>query len=415
MSEPVKSKAFGWPGIDPTWTFGSKSGVGTAYSAASRLWYTISKGIVTEVYYPTVDRPQIRDLQFLFCDGTSVQAEPDLHTTIEQIESSLGYLISGHSDKAKFSYQKEVIADPLLPCLLQHVTLQADEETLRRLKVYVLCAPHLDVGGHGNSALVWQCMNRKVLVAHRNGIWLAVAADQPFSKTSAGYVGASDGWTDLHQHQSLQWDFETAPDGNVALTGEVDLSQAREFTLALAFGNSPHRVLTTLLQSLAIQFPKQRERFLEQWKRIGENLEPLDKQSQDGGKLYQTSVRLLLAHEDKVNPGSIIASLAIPWGEVKGDDDGQGGYHLVWTRDMVQSATGLLAAGKIETPIRALIYLAASQKEDGSFAQNFWVDGKPFWSGLQLDEVAFPILLAYRLWKAGFRLQIHLEEMMMRG
>ena len=49
----------------------------------------------------------------------------------------------------------------------------------------------------------------------------------------------------------------------------------------------------------------------------------------------------------------MIASLSIPWGEAKGDED-LGGYHLVWTRDMVSSASGLLASGNTETPLRAL-------------------------------------------------------------
>ena len=49
------------------------------------------------------------------------------------------------------------------------------------------------------------------------------------------------------------------------------------------------------------------------------------------------------------------------------------------------------------TPLRALIYLAVSQQEDGGFSQNFWVNGNPYWRGIQLDEVAFPILLALRL------------------
>ena len=104
----------------------------------------------------------------------------------------------------------------------------------------------------------------------------------------------------------------------------------------------------------------------------------------------------MLAHEDKSYPGALIASLAIPWGEAKGDQD-QGGYHLVWTRDMVNSATALLAAGDTATPLRALIFLAVSQHEDGGFAQNFWVTGDAYWTGIQLDEVAFPIMLAWRL------------------
>lgn len=61
--------AFGAPGVEPHWTHGNKEGIGTSYSSASRIWFTIWQGILTEVYYPTVDRPQMRDLQFLFVDG----------------------------------------------------------------------------------------------------------------------------------------------------------------------------------------------------------------------------------------------------------------------------------------------------------------------------------------------------------
>jgi glucoamylase len=123
---------------------------------------------------------------------------------------------------------------------------------------------------------------------------------------------------------------------------------------------------------------------------------PLEKASGDGGNLYRASFNLLRAHEDKSYPGALIASLSIPWGETVGDED-QGGYHLVWTRDMVNSANAMLAAGDRITPLRALIYLNVSQQENGGFAQNFWIDGEPYWRGVQLDEVAFPILLAWRL------------------
>ncbi len=111
------------------------------------------------------------------------------------------------------------------------------------------------------------------------------------------------------------------------------------------------------------------------------------------------SHNIILAHEDKQFSGAFIASASIPWGNAKGDDD-LGGYHLVWTRDMIQSATALLACGRIDTARRALVYLACTQRPDGSFAQNFWIDGTPYWSGIQLDEVAFPVILAWRLWKA---------------
>ena len=118
----------------------------------------------------------------------------------------------------------------------------------------------------------------------------------------------------------------------------------------------------------------------------------------DAGRLLQISQNVILSHEDKYYSGAFIASASIPWGQHKGDDD-VGGYHLVWTRDMVQSATALLACGRVDTARRALVYLACTQEPDGSFAQNFWVDGTPYWTGIQLDEVAFPIMLAWRLWK----------------
>jgi glucoamylase len=116
----------------------------------------------------------------------------------------------------------------------------------------------------------------------------------------------------------------------------------------------------------------------------------------DDGHLYRLSRCVLLAHEDKVFQGALVASMSIPWGETKGEND-RGGYHLVWTRDLVQSASALLATGQTGTPLRALIWLAAIQHPDGGFPQNSWINGAAYWSGVQLDEIAAPLLLAWRL------------------
>jgi glucoamylase len=72
-------EAFGRPGIEPRWTHGSKDGVGTAYAASSRIWFTIWNGVLTEIYYPTVDRPQVRDLQYLITDGERFFHEEKRH------------------------------------------------------------------------------------------------------------------------------------------------------------------------------------------------------------------------------------------------------------------------------------------------------------------------------------------------
>src|SRR2546425_5079871 len=392
-------RAFGAPGIAPRWTQSAEDAIGTAYSAGSTVWFTVSAGILNEVYYPTIDRPQIRDLQYLVTDGESFFHDERRHleTRLEPLANdALGVRISNADRDGRYRIVKEVITDPHQPCILIRTRLEGDEQLLARLRLFALLAPHLDVGGWENSGYVAEAAGREILTAQKHGTWLAMGATVPFVRRSCGYVGATDGWTDLAQDLRMDWEFDVAENGNIALIGEIDTRDAREFTLGLAFGKSLHHAATTLSQSLGFPFSQHRERFLDQWGRACRHLAPLAAASGDGGRLYHSSHSLLLAHEDKTYPGAMIASLSIPWGGGKGDED-LGGYHLVWTPDMVGSATGLLASGNMETPLRALIYLATTQRPDGGFHQNFWLNGDPYWQGVQLDEVAFPILLAWRL------------------
>ena len=210
--------------------------------------------------------------------------------------------------------------------------------------MFVLLSPHLNVGGWGNNGNVARMVGHEFLTAHKDNTWLALGANVPFVRRSCGYVGKTDGWQDLSQNFKLDWEFASAPDGNVALTAEIDLPEDRHFTLGLAFGNGLHRAVTMPFQSLGVPFAQHSARFIEQWSRACAHMYPLERWTGDGGQLCRRTRELLLAHEDKRFPGALIASLSIPWGEVKGDED-LGGYHLVWTRDMVNSATGLLAAG----------------------------------------------------------------------
>jgi glucoamylase len=201
----------------------------------------------------------------------------------------------------------------------------------------------------------------------------------------------------------MDWEYGSATNGNIAVLGEVNLDSQRalgkfEFTVGIGIGAGHHTAAQKTMGALATPFEENRSRYITQWKRAA-NPAFLAAKACDGGKLMGTSHNVLLAHEDKTYSGAFVASLSIPWGQVKGDDD-LGGYHLVWTRDMVQTASALLACGRAETARRALVYLACTQQPSGAFAQNFWIDGTPYWSGQQLDEVAFPLILAWRLWKA---------------
>jgi glucoamylase len=396
-------KAFGAPGIAPRWTRSAKDIVGTAYSTPSRVWYTISNGVLNEIYFPTIDLPQVRDVQFLISDGETFFHEErrDLVSETAYLDDhGLGAKLICSDREGRYRLVKQVIADPHQPCLLIDVQLEGDPALLDKLHLYVLLAPHLAVGGWGNNGNAALIVGHEFLTAHKDGYWLALGATVPFAARSCGYVGSTDGWQDLRANLRLAHQFAAADNGNIALTGELDLRQSRSFTVGIAFGRTLHRATTSLYQTLGTPFADHRARFVDQWKRACSHFLPLQARSRDGGQLYGRSCELLLAHEDKSYPGAMIASLSIPWGEVKGDED-LGGYHLVWTRDMVNSATGLIAAGEHATAVRALIYLACSQQADGGFPQNFWIDGHPYWSGIQLDEVAFPIMLGWRVDNCG--------------
>ncbi len=400
--------AFGGPGLPPRWTSSEKEAVGTAYSAASRVWFTISHGILNEIYYPTIDRPQVRDLGFLISDGETFfhEEKRDLEHTLEYIDAdALGVRITGRDPQDRYTLTKEIITDPHQSTVLVRVRVAGDEDLLRRLKVFALLAPHLEVGGAGNSGRIVDVAGWRVLLAWKNAVSVAMTASCGFSKASCGYVGTSDGWNDLNSNFKMDWQFDQALDGNIALTGEVDIARNPEFTIAVGFGEGHHAALAGVMQSLATKFSAHRERFITQWHRAKCPLKLAA--STDNGHLLRISHNVLLAHEDKTFQGAFIASASIPWGQSKGDDD-LGGYHLVWTRDMVQSATALLALGLRETPLRALVYLACAQQPDGGFSQNFWVNGTPYWSGIQLDEVAFPLILAWRLWKEKALGELHM-------
>jgi glucoamylase len=392
--------AFGWPGVEPRWTSSRKDCVGMAYSASSRIWYTVSHGILNEIYYPTIDRPQTRDMEFLLTDGETFAHEEkrDLERIFEYIDSCSSAVRLINSDpQGRYKIIKEIIADPHHPVVLMRVRLEGDERLLSRMKAYALLAPHLDVGGADNSGLVLDLSGKLALLANKNGLSLVMAASCGFSRASCGFVGRSDGWQDLMDNFQMDWQFGSALHGNVALTGEIDISVHREFVVAISLGEGHHSALTAALGAVTSPFDQNLKRFNEQWHRAATPA-GLKSAAMDAGRLLQVSQNVILSHEDKYYSGAFIASASIPWGQHKGDDD-VGGYHLVWTRDMVQSATALLACNRVDTARRALVYLACTQKPDGSFAQNFWIDGTPYWTGIQLDEVAFPIILAWRLWK----------------
>jgi glucoamylase len=392
----------GAPGIDPRWTSSAKDGIATAYASSSNLWFTLSHGIVNEVYYPHVDTPNTRDFQLLITDGETFchEEKRDLDHLTEYLEQGvLLYRLTNTDRGGRYRIIKEVIGEPHSPVLLVHTKLEIlDRALIGKLRLYALLAPHLDGTGRNNSAICRETGGRKLIHAFSKNAHLVFGCEPDFKRRSVGYVGSSDGWQDLMDNFQMDWEYNEAQNGNIALLGEVDLSGGNDFVVAVGFGRSAQSASSQLIQALATPFSDHRKKFIAQWLRTRET-DDFSSKVKEGGNMVRLSECILLAHEDKEYPGAFVASLSIPWGEVEDDSD-RGGYHLVWARDMVQTATALLACGRKESPLRSLVWLGCIQQDDGQMPQNSSIAGAPFWKGIQLDEVAVPILLAWRMRRA---------------
>jgi glucoamylase len=385
----------GWPGIPARWTSSAKAGVGTALSPLSRVWFTISHGILNEVYYPRVDRACTRDMGLIVTDGAGFFSEEKRSATHEVsglADGVPGYRVVGRCQEGRYRLEKEIVTDPLRDVVLQRTRFTPLAGQTGDYHLYVLLASHLANYGSGNTAWTGDYKGMPMLFAEREGNALALACSTPWIRTSVGFAGFSDGWQDLRRHGRMQWTFERAENGNVALTGEVDLAAAAgDFVVALAFGANAAEAGHRALAALQERFEDTRQAYLREWQewQSGFVAVPADPVGRD---LYRVSASVLRTHEAPNFPGALIASLSVPWGFSKGDDD-LGGYHLVWPRDMVESAGALLAAGALADARRAVHYLATTQEADGHWSQNMWLDGTPYWPGIQMDETAFPILL----------------------
>ncbi|HUK49355.1 MAG TPA: glycoside hydrolase family 15 protein, partial [Terriglobales bacterium] len=393
MSES-NTLAPGWPGIPPRWTSSAKAGVGTALNRTSRVWFTISHGILNEIYFPRVDMACTRDMGLLVTDGHSYFSEEKRHCKFEVSPVEPGvpaYRLVNTELGGKYRIEKEVFADPHRNVILQKTRFVPLSANLN-LRLYCLLAPHLGNFGDHNTGWVGDYKGVPMLFAEfPGGLALALACSVPWKKRSVGFAGYSDGWQDLAHNFQLIDEYERAENGNIALTGEIDLAASGgEFILAIGFGGIWAEAGAQARASLLDDYDHVFQDYVSQWKSWHKTLLPLDRTGDHD--LYRASTTILRVHESKDFLGGVIASLSIPWGFSKGDED-LGGYHLVWPRDLVETAGGFLAAGAVGDAIRVLHYLEATQEADGRWPQNMWLDGRPYWSGSQMDEAAFPILL----------------------
>jgi glucoamylase len=381
----------GFPGIPPRWTTSAKEGLGTALSGRSAVWFTHSHGILNEIYYPSVDQACTRDFGLIVTDGVAggffAEEKRDTRSTMRRYADGVpSFHIT--NDGERFTIEKQILTDPMHDCVLQRIALAAPGGGLR---LFMLLAPHLVNGGAHNTGWVGEYKGRQMVFAGGAGSFLAVACSAGFLAASVGFVGTSDGYQVLQRHGTLAESYSRAADGNIALSAE--LATAEPVLLATGFGRTPTAAAFHAAAGLARGFERCEAEYAAAWRSWQDGLQPLDPASRNSPhNLYRVSTTVLRCHESPLFPGGSIASLSIPWGASKGDDD-LGGYHLVWPRDLVETAGALLACGALEEARRTLDYLRVIQEADGHWKQNTWLDGSAYWGATQMDETAFPVLL----------------------
>jgi glucoamylase len=393
----------GAPGITPRWTSSAKSGVGTALSRKSPVWFTLSHGVLNEVYYPRVDSACTRDFELLIAgpDGYLSEEKRDCDSLTTHLEEGVpAFHVTNTARDGRYRIEKRIITDPARPSLIQRISFIPLVGTLADYRVYALLAPHLVNAGMGNSA--WVSAQRDVTLLYASGRsrYLALGSSLPWRSRSVGYVGKSDGFQQLSTIGRLDPQYQRADDGNVAITAEIGFGEQNVVDLVLGFGQSETEAGSNVLESLRSGWDGALADYTRNWREWQTSLHPLDHPESEGINAYRVSTAVLASHRAVDRPGAVVASLSIPWGTSKGDDD-MGGYHLVWPRDLVETAGGFLAAGDHREALNILEYLREVQLASGHWAQNMWLDGRPYWRGVQMDECAFPILLADLLRRSG--------------
>ena len=429
----VDHGAPGGPGALSHFDLARKDCLGTARNTTSKVWYTVAGGVLSDVYYPTVDNTNVETLQYIVTDGstfTDLQAR-DMTYTVAAINDTAGMAcrVTATAKSGKYKIATDYITDPSRNTVLMRVVFTP---LAGGLQLFVRFDPTVNGNGGGGSgnggaddATVDASTGHPVLVAsdlvtatnaaNRDYAQPVVAAlDGPFTAASSGFVGGpSDGLVQLDTGHALTPTFPDARDGNVVGTARVALSVDGTAVLALGFGASKEEALGAAGGSLASAFDKTLAAYKKAWKAYDAGLVrprteklpgisgPEQKRLED---TYYLSANVLKASEDKTFPGAIVASLASPWGQaVSAGDPGNtyfGSYREVFARDLYEAWTGLVAAGDLATARAATLFLFERQQlPDGSFPRNSLVNGKvaPDSFGIQLDQVSYPILMADQL------------------
>jgi glucoamylase len=433
----------GAPGAPSYFDLARKDCLGTAAAQGSKVWYTVAGGVLSDVYEPTIDNTDVSTLQYIVTDGatfTDLQSR-DMTYTVAADPTGMSCTVTSTDARRGFQLITTYITDPASDTVLMHTRLQdlpGSGTNLATLHLYARLDAHVNGNGGGGSAnaganagvvdtstrapaavifstnTVTNAVNRDYAVP----TYMALAGKSA-QTASVGYAGtASDGLTQLDTAHTLT-PYTSAPDGHIVATENVTPGHDNWVTLALGFGRTQAQSISVAQGSLSHPFGQTAARYRHGWTVYDARLRPPSAsfpgmtpgQAASLDSHYYLSANVLKASEDKTYPGAIVASLASPWGQSVpagvtsgGEPSYFGSYREVFARDLYEAFTGLMADGDLATARSATLFLFDRQQlPDGAMPRNSLLNGKPApdTGGTQLDEAAYPILMAYRAGLGG--------------
>jgi glucoamylase len=420
----------GAPGAESYFDLARKDCVGTARNTGSKVWFTVADGVLSDVYWPTVDATNVHTLQYLVTDGhsfTDLQTR-DMSYRVVPDPTGMSCTVIASDTAHHYRITTTYVADPSRSAVLMRTRFEgpAGDQVYARLDPL---AGGTGGGGSqnagGNSATLATVDGHQVPVAYNINTattavnrtyavatYEALQASRGFSSASVGYADStSDGVKMLDSAHQLS-SYGSAPDGHVTLTAALRLGRDHSTTLALGFGTTQSEALAVAGHAVTQRFTRAWRRYERQWLRYDAGLtRPSRRLGLSAARQYYASVNVVKASEDKTFPGAIAAGLASPWGQsvpagnaINGQPMYFGSYREVFARDLYEAFTGLLVAGDVQTARDSTYFLFDRQQQpDGSMPRNSLENGMPApdTGGLQLDETAYPILMAWQSGLAG--------------
>ncbi len=422
----------------PRWTTGRKFGVGTpadhGVDDPVPVWFTLTEGALTEARFPRIDVMNLRTFDFLVADpetghtvrtfddtGPAPTAETITRSTAPSDDAALAYTQTIRESGDGHGHAWTLTVDYAVDTTGNAILADVEFEGTREYDVYALAdttVANVGVDDHGTRV---GDDGFHLLARHeRDGRLPGKLVDDeggPFEvaasmTTTGGFDWASAYAADDDALDALFADGDRGSGadeatGNVVLAGLVGGGTVISGTVALGFAERADTAaaLGAAEGALARGFDDVAAAYADTWHDwlAGRELPGSVTGDDDLETQYRFALMTLAAVEDKRHDGAGIASPSVPWGETEYAFDERGyGYNFVWSRDLYQVFTALIEVGEVERGANALAYLYNTQQDESGFLpQNTYIDGRTRWGGEQMDNIAYPAVMAWQLYEHG--------------